>query len=66
MILRLKNFFLLMNKGKHNYFMLTDEELKNLEYEIAKLIDKRAYFQYYYLLIKKKHFFFCFLSSKRF
>ena len=34
---------------------LTDEELNNLDYERAILIDKRTFFQYYYSLIKKKH-----------
>ena len=34
---------------------LNDEELNNLEYEIAIIIDKRTYFQYYCSLLKKKH-----------
>ena len=33
---------------------LTDEELNNLSYEVAKILDKRTFFQYYYSLIKKK------------
>ena len=33
---------------------LNDEELNNLEYEIALVVDKRTYFQYYYSLLKKK------------
>ena len=33
---------------------LNDEELNNLEYKKAILIDKRTYFQYYYSLLKKK------------
>ena len=34
---------------------LNDEEMNNLEYEIAIKKDKRTYFQYYLSLIKKKH-----------
>ena len=34
---------------------LNDEELNNLEYENALLIDKRTYCQYYFSLLKKKH-----------
>ena len=34
---------------------LNDEELNNLEYEIAKEVDKRTFFQYYYSLLKKRH-----------
>ena len=33
---------------------LNDEEMNNLEYELALIIDKRTYFQYYYSLLKKK------------
>ena len=33
---------------------MNDQELNNLEYEIAVLIDKRTYFQYYWALLKKK------------
>ena len=34
---------------------LNDEELNNLEYEKAKIIDKRNFSQYYLSLLKKKH-----------
>ena len=34
---------------------LNDEELNNLEYELAVEQDKRTYFQYYWSLLKKKH-----------
>ena len=37
------------------YKNLNDQELNNLEYEIAIKIDKRTYFQYYWSLLKKKH-----------
>ena len=33
---------------------MNDEQMNNLEYEIAVIIDKRAYFQYYFSLLKKK------------
>ena len=33
---------------------ITDEEMNNLEYELAVIIDKRTYLQYYVSLIKKK------------
>ena len=33
---------------------ITDEEMNNLEYELAVIIDKRTYLQYYFSLIKKK------------
>jgi hypothetical protein len=33
---------------------LTDQELNNLNYEIAIIFDKRTYFQYYFSLLKKK------------
>ena len=36
------------------YKNLNDQELNNLEYNIALLIDKRSYFQYYWSLLKKK------------
>jgi len=39
---------------KSNLEELNDEELNNLEYEIALILDKRTYFQYYYSLLKKK------------
>ena len=39
---------------KYNINNLNDEELNNLDYEIAIILDKRTYFQYYYSLLKKK------------
>ena len=36
---------------------INDEQMNNLEYEIALIIDKRTYFQYYCSLLKKKHLF---------
>ena len=33
---------------------LNDEELNNLDYDLAIIIDKRTYFQYYISLLKKK------------
>ena len=36
------------------YRNLNDEELNNLEYQLAIKIDKRTYLQYYWSLIKKK------------
>jgi hypothetical protein len=33
---------------------MNDEQMNNLEYEIAVIIDKRTYFQYYFSLLKKK------------
>ena len=39
---------------KSNLEELNDEELNNLEYEIALMLDKRTFFQYYYSLLKKK------------
>jgi len=43
---------------------LNDQELNNLEYEFAIIIDKRTYFQYYWSLLKKKHLIlFTFLPS---
>ena len=47
------------------YENLNDQELNNLEYKLALLIDKRTYFQYYWSLLKKKHLiFFTFFPSK--
>ena len=34
---------------------LTDQEINNLKYEDALIIDKRTYFEYYWSLLKKKH-----------
>ena len=43
---------------------LNDEEMNNLEYELAIIIDKRTYIQYYFSLLKKKHLIlFSFLPS---
>ena len=33
---------------------INDDQMNNLEYEIALIIDKRTYFQYYFSLLKKK------------
>ena len=44
---------------------LNDQELNNLEYELAIIIDKRTYFQYYWSLLKKKQLIlFTFLPAK--
>ena len=40
-----------MNEAKD----LNEEEMNNLEYEQALVIDKRSYFEFYYSLLKKKH-----------
>ena len=37
---------------------INDEQMNDLEYEIALIIDKRTYFQYYFSLIKKKQLLF--------
>ena len=37
-----------------DYKNLNDQELNNLEYNLALKIDKRTYFQYYWSLLKKK------------
>ena len=43
---------------------LNDQELNNLEYEIAVIVDKRTYCQYYWSLLKKKQLIlFTFLPS---
>ena len=42
-----------INKIKEEYKDLKDEELNDLEYEIAVIIDKRTFCQYYYSLLKK-------------
>ena len=53
-----------MYLDKYKIKDLNDEEMNNLEYEIALIIDKRTYFQYYYSLLKKKHLIlFAFLPS---
>ena len=53
-------------KSKYLYSNdLNDQELNNLEYEIAVIIDKRTYFQYYCSLLRKKHLIlFTFLPAK--
>ena len=33
---------------------INDEQMNNLEYELAVVLDKRTYFQYYFSLLKKK------------
>ena len=53
------------NLNKSQIKDLNDEELNNLEYELAIAIDKRNYFQYYYSLLKKKQLLlFAFYPSK--
>ena len=53
------------NLNKSQIKDLNDEELNNLEYELAIVIDKRNYFQYYYSLLKKKQLLlFAFYPSK--
>ena len=34
---------------------INDQQINDLEYELALIIDKRTYFQYYFSLLKKKH-----------
>ena len=59
---KIKNIKMYLKKYKINE--LNDEEMNNLKYELAIILDKRTYFQYYYSLIKKKHLIlFAFLSS---
>ena len=54
----------IIEKEKHE-LKYNEEELNNLSYNEAILIDKRTYFQYYWSLLKKKHMFlFVFMSSK--
>ena len=56
----IKSVAIYNNKPKNNlsndidYKNLNDQELNNLEYNLAILIDKRTYFQYYWSLLKKK------------
>ena len=53
-----------MYLDKYKIKDLNDEEINNLEYELAIIIDKRTYLQYYYSLLKKKHLIlFSFLPS---
>ena len=47
-------------KKKH----LPDEELNDLDYEIAKIEDKRTFLQYYFSLIKTRHILFIFVKRK--
>ena len=48
-------------KNKEDYLKeykmidINDQQMNDLEYEIALIIDKRTYFQYYFSLLKKKH-----------
>ena len=57
-----KNLFLKKNKKQKtilhsdyiNYQTLNIQELNNLQYNEAILVDKRSYFQYYFALIRKK------------
>ena len=37
-----------------DYRALNDQELNNLKYELAVVLDKRTYFQYYWSLLKQK------------
>jgi len=37
-----------------NYYTLNIQEMNNLDYKVALLVDKRTYFQYYCSLIRKK------------
>ena len=54
-----------MYLDKYKIRDLNDEELNNLEYEIALVVDNRTYFQYYYSLLKKKQLIlFAFYPSK--
>ena len=41
-------------KSNKDIYYLNDEEMNNLEYELAIILDKRTYFQYYCSLLKKK------------
>ena len=54
-----KNLENIVNKqiylDQHQIKELNDEELNNLEYENALIMDKRTFFQYYLSLLKKKH-----------
>ena len=43
-----------MYLDKYKIKELNGQELNNLEYEIAIIVDKRTYFQYYFSLLKKK------------
>ena len=53
------------NKDDINNNKLNDEELNELNYELAIELDKRTYFQYYISLLKKKTFnIICILSFK--
>ena len=46
-----KNIYL----DKYKIKDLNDEELNNLDYENALILDKRTFLQYYFSLLKKKH-----------
>ena len=43
------------NKKTEQYKDLLDEEINDLDYEIAIIIDKRTFWQYYYSLLKRDH-----------
>ena len=59
---KIQNIKMYLKKYKINE--LNDEEMNNLKYELAIILDKRTYFQYYYSLLKKKNLIlFAFLSS---
>ena len=45
------------NDEEKNKMDYNDDELNILSYELAKLYDKRTYWQYYISLIKSKHIF---------
>ena len=44
----------ILDEAHVNYQTLNIQELNNLEYKIALLVDKRTFFQYYLALIRKK------------
>ena len=47
-----------ITENDFRYKDLNDQELNNLEYKAAIILDKRNYFQYYWSLIKKKQLLF--------
>ena len=48
-----------------NILVLNDYEKNNLEYNLAKKLDKRSYTQYYISLLRSKHLLiFSFIQSK--
>ena len=55
-----------VSNEKEIFSSYNDEEMNSLDYEVAKKIDKRTYFQFYLSLIKTKHiliFTFCHISD---